>query len=126
MNTTDKFIIKSRYEYWSINGIKFCDWYILDSTPKNLIDTKAQIDELYKQSKLITKKTKLKHEFIEYSYDQFIKDKNKLEKDVKLISLQNKKYYESDEYKELQRKKRESLKELKNHQQKYHERYGNN
>ena len=112
----NKYIIESRYEYRSNNGIKFTNWYVHDSNPLDKDEANEKINQLINDSKFMTKKTKLKYEFRLANYNDYIKH-------LEDIITQNKKsqeayqeYIHSDTYKEIQKKQRQHRKELKEKQ----------
>ena len=124
----DKFIIEIRYEYNSNNGKVFTNWFPMNtSTQYSEKEGKEFIKEYKKEFEYIDRKTKLKHEYRLKSYNEYQDECNKRDKEVKLLKKKQEEYYKSDAYKELQRKKRKSNKELKEHQKQYikeHEKLG--
>lgn len=119
MKSSQQFVIQCRYERRASEGVSFCDWYVCDSTPCSQEEAKQKIKELKESSQFIDKKTKLKHEFRQYSYDDYVKDMSKIRKEAAESMQKSKEYYASAEYKELLKKKRQSAKEQKERQKKY-------
>lgn len=119
MKINDKFIIECRYEYWSTNGKEFCDWFIYSDIPMIENDINKYIKEEEKKCKEIDKKTKCKREFRTKNYDIYVKEQKEFNKQLKNDIKKQEKYFASEEYKELQRKKRQSAKERKEKQKKY-------
>ena len=124
----DKFIIEIRYEYNSVNGKVFTNWFPMNTSMQfSENEGKAFIKEYKKDFEYIDRKTKLKHEYRLKSYNEYLDECKKRDKEVKILKKKQEEYYKSDAYKELQKKKRQSNKELKEHQKQYikeHEKLG--
>ena len=115
----EKFIIETRYEYRSINGIIFTKWFVFNSIPYTEEESKNKIKEAKEHVKSIEKATKLKHEFRLKSYNEYSQEQKDIIKENKKLAKEQEKYYKSKEYKELQKLKRQSAKELKAKQEEY-------
>lgn len=113
------FIIESRYEYWTNQGKEFSNWFVLDSGKYSEKDGNEKIKNIKKAFADIDKKTKLKHEYRLSDYETYESSQKELNKEVKKLQKQQEKYYSSQEYKELCKKKRESAKDLKEKQNQY-------
>lgn len=122
----NKFVIECRYEYWSSTGKTFCDWFVRDTNPLSENDANEFIKQYKKDFKFIDEKTKIKHEYRLKSYSEYQEDMKALRNDIKKIGKEHEKYLKSNEYKELQKKKRQSAKERKERQKKYLEEHGSN
>jgi hypothetical protein len=56
-------IILCRYEYWAKKGKRWCEWYVADSTPRTLKESKQKIAEMKASSARTAKLTKLNYEY---------------------------------------------------------------
>lgn len=121
----EKFIIIYRYEHLSKDGKRFTDWVNFEVEPMDKEEALNKIKELKTEVKDIDKKTKLKHEYDIKPYSQYVSEVEELYKTINELNKKNKAYFKSAEYKELQRKKRQSAKELKERQKKYIEEHKN-
>jgi len=121
----NKYIIMSRYEYWTSEGKKFTDWFVLDSKPI----TKNEANEVIKKHKdnfkFIDQKTKLTHEYLLKDYNEYQNEYKEYIKNVNKLLKKQEEYFKSDKYKELCKKKRESAKELKEKQKQYKKEHSN-
>lgn len=120
----NKFVIESRYECWTSKGKTFCNWYVLNSTPLTEKEANGYISQSKKSFKFIDDKTKLKHEYRLKSYEEYENEIKTLYSEIKKMNKAQEKYLKSDEYKELQKKKRQAAKERKERQKKYLEEHG--
>jgi len=111
-----KYVILSRYETRKSDGIDFCPWFIHTSNPISETEANEIIKNIKKEFGFIDKKTNLKHEYILKDYDEFTKEQNEKLKNIKKLVKKNEAYFKSDKYKELQKKKRQANKELKEKQ----------
>lgn len=115
----EKFIVESRYQTLTSEGKKFTNWFIFNSDPMS----EEEANNIIKDAKIlfdyIDKKTKLKHEYRLSSYEDYLKNQKELNKEANKAIKDREKYVKSDAYKELQKKKRQSNKELKERQKKY-------
>ena len=120
-----RYVILTRYEYWSTMDKVWTKWFIYHSNPM----TKDIANELIKQIKkdfaYIDQKTKLKHEYMLKDYDEYQEEQVALLKQVKENNDKQAEYYKSAEYKELQKKKRQAAKERKERQKQYLEEHSN-
>ena len=114
-----KYIIQCRYESFGINGKEFIPWFNWRNTPVTESEGNELIKETQKNFGYIDQKTKLKHEYRLKSYEEFIKEQEELENRLKIANEKREAYLKSDEYKELQKKKRQSAKERKERQKKF-------
>ena len=109
----EKFVVLSRYETWTSSGKQFTKWFVQNTSPMN----KEEATEYIKSQKInfefIDKKTKLKHEYDIQNYNEYLKEQEELINRVKELNEKNKAYYKSDEYKQLQKQKRQAAKERK-------------
>ncbi len=120
----NKYLILTRYEHRVLNGITWTKWFPLNTR----CYSKNEADELVENHKenfaYIDKKTKLKHEYTLKLYDEYINEQKANIDRIKKLEEESKAYYKSDEYKELQKKKRQATKERKERQKKYLEEHG--
>ena len=114
-----KYIILSRYEIRKFDGIEFCPWFVYKSDPLSESEANEIIKNTKKDFGFIDKKTHLKHEYMLKEYDEFVKEQKDKQNNIKKLVKKNEAYYKSDQYKELQRKKRISTKERKENLKKY-------
>lgn len=111
------FIIESRYEAMKANGKEFTKWFTYKGKPM----TKEEAEDIIREAEDLNKKMKIKMKH-EYRLRDSNEYKKEYEKTMSVIMEAKKRqdaYYKSEEYKELQRKKRKSAKELKEKQKKY-------
>jgi len=120
----NKFIIECRYEHWTSEGKVFCNWYAWQTTPMSENEANEYIKQYKKDFKFIDDKTKLKHEYRLKPLEEYESEMKALEKTIKKAVEANIEYLNSDAYKELQKKKRQSAKERKERQKKYLEEHG--
>jgi len=113
------FIIESRYEMRTLNGVELTKWFPLNTEKMTKEEAKDKIKEYKDSFEYIDKKTKLNHEYRIASYDEYIDNRNKLLKNIEVLSKKQEEYKNSDEYKELRKKIRQSAKERKERQAKY-------
>ena len=114
------YIIKARYEYLSLSeGKRFTDWFVFDSTPADENTANEKIKELKKEYGYIDKQTKLKHEYMLYSYDAYLSDIEHANERIRQQTIENANYFKSDEYKELQKRKRKEARERKQRKNEY-------
>ena len=114
-----KFIVLSRYEVNVKNGKEFTNWFITETKPLSELEANNKIKEYKENFGFIDQKTKLKHEYTLKDYNEYIKEQEELKNKVKELTIKNEEYLKSSEYKELQKKKRQSAKERKEQQKKY-------
>lgn len=115
----ETFVIECRYETLTSEGKKFTDWFVCDSDKYDKDGALNRIKEFKENLDFIDKKTKLKHEYRLKSYKEHMKELAEFDKIIKKSIKKNEEYFKSDEYKELQKKKRQSAKERKERQKKY-------
>ena len=117
----EKFVIECRYETWGTNGKEYVKWFVHDSSPVTKSIGEQKIKDAKEAFGYIDKRTKLKHEYRLVSYAEYLKQQNEQIEKNKEIAKKQAEYYKSSEYKELQKKKRQAAKELKEHQKAYNE-----
>lgn len=117
----EKYIIMSRYEMLGPNGKQMCDWFVRDGSPRSKESAEEKIKEIIKNFSYIDKKTKLNHEYMIKLKSDYDKERKDLLDKIDEGKKKQEEYYKSEEYKELQRKKRIAAKELKERQKKYKE-----
>ena len=122
----DSFVIECRYETWSNIGKKWSNWFIVESNPMSKDEANNYIIEIKNTFGFIDKKTKLNHEYRLKSYNEYTNEINNFLVEIEEYSKKQAAYYKSAEYKELQRKKRQYNKELKERQKKYKEEHEKN
>jgi len=115
----EKYIIMSRYDYWGPSGKEKSNWFVLDSTSYSKQGGEQRIAEIKQTFEYIDKKTKLEHEYKLVLKSEYIAEQNKLKKELAKAAKKQEEYYKSDEYKELQRKKRIAAKERKERQKQF-------
>ena len=115
----NSFIIECRYEIFTIEGKKFINWFVYDSTPRTETEALNKIKEIKKNLNFIDNKTKLSHEYRICEYQEYLNRLNALKETIKENKERFNEYLKSSEYKELLKKKRISAKERKEKQQKY-------
>lgn len=120
----DKYVIECRYEYVALGGKEWTKWFIEDSTPRTQEETEEKIKLNKANCAEIDKKTKLKHEYRARLHSDYTAELEATNKRNEELAAKNKEYYKSAEYKELQKKKRQAAKELKERQKKYAEEHG--
>jgi hypothetical protein len=122
----DSFVIECRYEIWTSTGKGWSNWFILKSDQMSKDEANDYITETRNAFDFIDKKTKLKHEYRLKSYNEYANEMNDLLAEIEESSKKQAAYYKSAEYKELQCKKRQYTKELKERQKKYREEHEKN
>jgi len=122
----NKFIVMARYEAWTSEGKQFIKWFVQNAKPMSEEEAKDYIKNVKSNFDFIDKKTKLKHEYKLYDYNEYLKEQEELQNYIKELNERTKAYYKSDEYKLLQRKKRQAAKERKVKQEKYKQEHENN
>lgn len=125
MKTDNKFIVECRYETWTSDGKQWSNWFISVQDPITEEEGKTYIKEAKKNCQEVDKKTKLKHEYRLKDYNEYLKETKEFEKELEKNIKHQEKYFASEEYKELQKKKRKSAKERKEKQKKYMEEHMN-
>lgn len=120
----NKVIVLSRYEYWASGCKQFTKWFAQNINPMNENEAEEYIKNQKINSEFIDKKTKLKHEYTTKSYDEYINEQYELKNHIKELTEKNKAYYKSNEFKQLQKMKRQAAKERKNRQEKYKQEHG--
>ena len=115
----EQFVIEARYETFTAEGKKFTNWFVFENNPLSEKEAKEEIKKIKNEFAYVDKKTKLKHEYRLKSFTEYENELSKLKEKVQVLAEKQKAYYKSDEYKELQRKKRQAKKELKEKQKKY-------
>ena len=115
----ETFIIECRYETLTHEGKKFTNWFVYDSDQMSEQECNEKIKYIKETFEYIDKKTKLKHEFRLKSYEEYLKESSINVDKAKKAIKEREKYIKSDAYKELQKKKYQSNKELKEKQKKY-------
>lgn len=115
----DKFIIVCRYEYWKIGGKTFTEWFAYNSNPMLKKDALDEIKNMKSYLMFIDKKTKLKHEYDIKLYSEYMDEQKMIQKEADKAAKQYEKYLKSSKCKEIQKKKRQASKELKERQKKY-------
>ena len=113
------YIIICRYEYVSFSGKKYSNWFVHNLEKQSKDKALEEIKQLKTSVKDIDRKTKLKHEYDIKLYDEYINEFNKNLQELEQIKKRQQEYFKSNEYKELQKKKRIAKKELKERQKKY-------
>lgn len=114
------YIIKTRYEYMSLSeGKRFTDWFVFDNTPTDEKTANEKIKELKKEYDYIDKKTKLNHEYMLYPYDVYLSDIEHANERTQQLMIESANYFKSDEYKELQKRKRKEARERKQRKNEY-------
>ena len=120
----NKFIVLSRYETWTSCGKQFTKWFVINTEPLD----KKKANEYIKNQKInfgfIDKKTKMKHEYKLQDYNEYCKEQEEFKKYVQDLNEKTEAYYKSDEFKQLQKKKRQAAKERKIRQEKYKKEHG--
>jgi len=77
-----KYIVQCRYQYRHCDGVRWSKWFTYDSNDYSESEVKNIISEYYNNVAKEDKITKLKHEFRQYSFDQYNKDYKSLIKEV--------------------------------------------
>lgn len=117
----EQYIVICRYEYVSSGGKEFTKWFVEDSTPRELDDTKQKIKKLKGDCKDIDTKTKLKHEYDVKLYSEYLKELEEIKNRASEATRKYEEYKKSDEYKAIQKRKRQQAKEAKERQKRYAE-----
>ena len=121
----EKFVVLSRYEAWTSSGKQFTKWFVINTNP---LDEETATEYIKNQKinfDFIDKKTKLKHEYKLQDYNEYLKEQEELINRVKELNEKSKAYYKSDEYKQLQKQKRQAAKERKARPEKYKQEHEN-
>lgn len=114
-----KYYIQARYQTRNNDGISWTDWYCFDHQPREEEDCKKQI-KIYKEKfQYIDKITKLKHEYRLFSEDEYNKISEETTKRIQAALKESQDYYKSDEYKRMQKIKRQARKEQKEREAEY-------
>ena len=120
----NKFVVLSRYETWTLSGKQFTKWFAINTNPLDEEKANEYIQNQKVNFEFIDKKTKLKHEYKLQDYNEYCKEQEELRKYVQDLNEKTKAYYKSDEFKQLQKKKRQAAKERKDRQEKYKQEHG--
>lgn len=115
----DKFVVMCRYECWTSHGIDWCKWYAHSTIPMTSSEANEYINSLKKNFEYVDQKTKLKHEYCLKQYLEYKKEMDDMIKQVEKSSKEAEKYFKSQEYKDLLKKKRKEAKERKERQEQY-------
>lgn len=115
----NKYIILSRYEVWTSYGKDWTKWFAYNTTPMSEKEANEVIKNTKKDFDFIDQKTKLKHEYMLKDNTEYLNEQKEMIKHIEEVNKKQAEYYKSDEYKELQKKKRQSAKERKERQKKY-------
>ena len=115
----ENYIILSRYEVWTSYGKDWTKWFAYNTTPMSEKEANEVIKTTKKDFGFIDQKTKLKHEYMLKDHEEYLNEQKEMIKHVEEVNKKQAEYYKSDEYKELQKKKRQSAKERKERQKKY-------
>lgn len=117
---TDKYIIKTRYEYFtSDNGKQFTDWFVFYYTPVSYNEAEHLIEQFIETYKSNDKITKQNHEYKIVSYNEYKNELNAIIQSANESSKKADEYRKTDEYKQSLKRKREQAKERKQRQQNY-------
>lgn len=65
------YVIKQRYEFLARGGVKWTNWHVIDSEPRNSKDTDMRISELCEKIKPCDHITKLRHEYAKMTYEDY-------------------------------------------------------
>ena len=115
----NKYIILSRYEVWTSHGKDLTKWFAYNTTPMSEKEANEVIKNTKKDFDFIDQKTKLKHEYMLKDNEEYLNEQKEMIKHLEEVNKKQAEYYKSDEYKELQKKKRQAAKERKERQKKY-------
>lgn len=115
----NKYIILSRYEVWTSHGKDWTKWFVYNTTPMSEKEANEVIKNTKKDFDFIDQKTKLKHEYMLKDNEEYLNEQKEMIKHLEEVNKKQAEYYKSDEYKELQKKKRQYAKERKERQKKY-------
>lgn len=115
----DKFVVMCRYECWTSHGIDWCKWYAYSSVPMTSSEANEYIDSIKKNFEYVDQKTKLKHEYCLKPYSEYEKEMTDMITQAENSSKEAEKYFKSQEYKDLLKKKRKEAKERKARQEQY-------
>lgn len=113
------YIIKTRYEYRSADGIDWTDWFVLERTQFTEQDANQHIADTKKLYGDIDKKTKLRHEYMIVPVEEFEKELAETNKIIEEGHVRDEAYFASDKWKELKHKKYVARKERKAKQEEY-------
>ena len=119
-----KYIILARYEVWTSHGKDWTKWFAYNTTPMSENEANEVIKTTKKDFGFIDQKTKLKHEYMLKEYDEYVQEQKEMAEHLIEVNKRQQEYLKSDEYKELQKKKRQAAKERKERQKKYTEEHG--
>lgn len=115
----NKYIILSRYEVWTSHGKDWTKWFAYNTIPMSEKEANEVIKNTKKDFDFIDQKTKLKHEYMLKDNTEYLNEQKEMIKHLEEVNKKQAEYYKSDEYKELQKKKRQAAKERKERQKKY-------
>ena len=115
----NKYIILSRYEVWTSHGKDWTKWFAYNTIPMSEKEANEVIKTTKKDFDFIDQKTKLKHEYMLKDNEEYLNEQKEMVKHLEEVNKKQAEYYKSDEYKELQKKKRQAAKERKERQKKY-------
>ena len=115
----NKYIILSRYEVSTSHGKAWTKWFAYNTTPMSEKEANEVIKNTKKDFDFIDQKTKLKHEYMLKDNEEYLNEQKEMVKHLEEVNKKQAEYYKSDEYKELQKKKRQAAKERKERQKKY-------
>ena len=115
----NKYIILSRYEVWTSHGKDWTKWFAYNTTQMSEKEANEVIKTTKKDFDFIDQKTKLKHEYMLKDNAEYLNEQKEMIKHLEEVNKKQAEYYKSDEYKELQKKKRQAAKERKERQKKY-------
>jgi len=114
-----KYIILSRYEVWTSHGKDWTKWFAYNTIPMSEDEANEVIKTTKKEFGFIDQKTKLKHEYMLKDNEEYLNEQKEMIKHLEEVNKKQVEYYKSDEYKELQKKKRQAAKERKERQKQY-------
>lgn len=115
----NKYIILSRYEVWTSHGKDWTKWFAYNTIPMSEKEANEVIKTTKKDFDFIDQKIKLKHEYMLKDNTEYLNEQKEMIKHLEEVNKKQAEYYKSDEYKELQKKKRQAAKERKERQKKY-------
>ena len=114
-----KYIILARYEVWTSHGKDWTKWFAYNTIPMSEKEANEVIKNTKKDFGFIDQKTKLKHEYMLKDNEEYLNEQKEIIKHLEEANKTQAEYYKSDEYKELQKKKRQAAKERKERQKQY-------
>lgn len=120
----DKYVIMCRYEHIERGGKEFTKWFVTDASPRTLDDAEARMKKLKADCKELDSKTKLKHEYSLKPHSEYVKEIEDMRESARVAYEKYQEYKKSDEYKAIQKRKRQEAKELKERQKRYAEEHG--